>query len=116
MIEVTLPWPPKELSPNSRVHPQIKAKAAKMYRQACWALAKEAKLPRQGVDSVSLEITFHWPDRRKRDLDNCLASIKSGLDGVADAMGINDAQWTDIRLRLGFEIGGMVRVRVGVTQ
>ena len=111
-ISVTLPWPPKELSPNARVHHKAKARVAKTYREAAWALTKAAKLTGQGAGSVALEITFYWPDRRKRDLDNCLASIKSGLDGIADALGINDRQWQDIRIRVSPDIGGMVKVEI----
>ena len=33
-------------------------------------------------------------------MDNMLASIKSGLDGVADAMGVDDKHWS-ITLRRG---------------
>ena len=37
---IDLPWPPKELSPNARVHWTKKAKAAKAYRLECFILAK----------------------------------------------------------------------------
>jgi crossover junction endodeoxyribonuclease RusA len=33
------------------------------------------------------------PDKRRRDWDNVVASLKSGLDGIADALGIDDARF-----------------------
>jgi crossover junction endodeoxyribonuclease RusA len=39
---------------------------------------------------VHLFIEFMPPDRRARDDDNLIASFKSGRDGMADALGIND--------------------------
>jgi crossover junction endodeoxyribonuclease RusA len=104
---LTLPWPPKELSPNARVHRLAKAKFAKEYRYACWVLAKEAKLVAP-EGQVHLKITFFPPTRQPRDLDNCLASIKSGLDGVADALGINDRDFRPITIDIASAIGGLI--------
>jgi crossover junction endodeoxyribonuclease RusA len=94
MNTVKLPWPPKELSPNSNLHWSKKSKKKKEYRTACWALALEAKLQApQGDEKIEIEITFYPPDRRPRDADNMVAAIKSGLDGVADALKINDKRF-----------------------
>jgi len=89
--KVVLPWPPKELSPNSSLHWSKKAKKKKEYRTACWALALEAGLKAPESDGkIELEITFCPPDKRHRDADNMVAAIKSGLDGLADALRVND--------------------------
>jgi crossover junction endodeoxyribonuclease RusA len=106
---IILPWPPKELSPNARVHRQAKAKQAKAYRESCFWLTKEAQ-ERLSGGRVHLTITFVPPDRRARDLDNMLASIKSGLDGMADALGVNDKIFRPVTLDVADEIGGMVRI------
>lgn len=110
-MTVTLPWPPRELSPNGRAHWGAKARAAKQYRTACWALAKEAKVQIPDGDQIHLWIDFYPPSRRKRDADNCLASIKNGLDGLADALGVNDSRFV-VHPMLREEIGGMVKVRI----
>ena len=102
---LVLPWPPKELSPNARVHRLAKARVARTYREACWALTKQSKLVPPGMH---LKITFVPPTRQPRDLDNCLASIKSGLDGVADALGLNDKAFRPITIDLADSVGGMV--------
>lgn len=88
-----LPWPPKELSPNARVHRQVKARATKAYREEVYKLAKAAALYLPDSEHVSMRFEFHPPDNRARDLDNMLASIKAGIDGIADAMEVNDARF-----------------------
>lgn len=84
---VTLQLPHKSLSPNSRCHWATKARAAKGYRSAAWAVALE-RLGRdpapQWVQAVC-QCRFYFPDRRIRDCDNLLASLKSAFDGLADA-------------------------------
>jgi crossover junction endodeoxyribonuclease RusA len=42
---------------------------------------------------IKLTVTFVMPDKRLRDTDNCLAAAKAGLDGMADALGVNDRQF-----------------------
>ena len=111
MTSVILPWPPRELSPNSRTHWAKKAKAAKAYRLDCFYLAKEAKVTAPKEGPINLHIEFVPPDRRPRDLDNMLASIKSGLDGLAEALGVNDKRFT-LTLSVVYGIGGMVKVRI----
>lgn len=111
MNEVTLPWPMKELSPNARVHWARLAKAKKSYRSACFWLAKEAKLqaPAEGV--IRIEMAFYPPCRRTRDEDNLLASMKSGLDGLADALAVNDSRFK-VEWTIEEKLGGMVKVRI----
>ena len=112
MIE--LPWPPKELSPNARVHWTKKAKAAKAYRAECYMLAKAAGVKVPPGQRVALMIEFIPPDRRARDDDNCLASFKAGRDGIADALGVDDRRFvTSLWLADEPVYGGAVRVTIG---
>jgi crossover junction endodeoxyribonuclease RusA len=107
---LTLPWPPKALSPNSRTHRLAKAKAAKAYRLACWAIAKQSGI-KLAPGRYALNLTFFPPTKQPRDLDNCLASIKAGLDGVADAWGINDRDFRPITIDLAETIGGLILLK-----
>ena len=90
-----LPWPKPALSPNARTHWALKSRVAKGYKSTCHWTAKEAKahLLQYPDGPLKVEITFHPPNKRKRDLDNLVASFKSGQDGVADAMGVDDARF-----------------------
>ncbi len=119
-FQVELPWPDSALSPNARLHWSKAARAKKVYRAKCRTIGLAAGLGYvEGLPSapaaVLVHLEFFPPDRRARDWDNMLASMKSGLDGLADAMGVDDSRW-----RLGFEVmdvpakGGRVVVDVEV--
>jgi crossover junction endodeoxyribonuclease RusA len=92
-MKLTLPWPPRELSPNARVHWAVKSKAAKSYRTlgSYAALLADAKVTWDGV--IHAFITFYPPDKRQRDDDNLIASFKSARDGIADALGVDDKRF-----------------------
>jgi crossover junction endodeoxyribonuclease RusA len=68
MNKIALPWPPKVLSPNARVHWSVKSKAAKAYRAACFTLCKEAKLTVDWEGDIHVWVDYFGPDRRHRDL------------------------------------------------
>lgn len=106
-----LAWPPMALNPNARVHFMKLAAAKKSYREDCAWQAHNQGARRIEAEKLKLRITFVPPDRRHRDLDNMLASIKSGLDGIADVLGVNDRNWT-LEISRADHIGGMVRVEV----
>lgn len=110
-LQLTLPWPPKELSPNARQHWSKLARAKKAYRAACAWTAKEQGAQRIEADRLHLTLVFVPPNRRAHDLDNCLARMKSGLDGLADVLGVDDKRWS-LTISKSDEVGGMVRVEV----
>ena len=111
MIVLTLPWPPKELSPNARQHWSKLAKVKKAYRAACGWTAKEQGAARIEAGKLHLALTFFPPTRRAYDLDNALARMKSGLDGLADVLGVDDKHWS-LSIARADEIGGFVRIEV----
>jgi crossover junction endodeoxyribonuclease RusA len=109
---IRLPWPPKELSPNARVHYRARAEVVKAYRtQAYWiADANLLAMPYEG--EIVLSVEFLPPDKRRRDLDNMLASAKAALDGLADAHAVNDHRFA-LFLRRGEPTkGGAILVTV----
>jgi len=111
---VFLPWPPKELSPNYRGHWAKVAQVKRTYRQACWALAREAGLgpgTLAGAKRAELILLFFPPNRQPRDHDNLIAAMKAGIDGLADAMKVDDRIFT-ITSTVVDSIGGMVRAVV----
>ena len=125
MIVVTLPFPDSRLNPNRSKGAHWAATSAlrKAARNsAAWA-TKGAMLQRLlekqppldlGSAAVSLTITFVQPDRRARDRDNLLAACKPALDGVADALEINDSQFDPITIRREYGAKpGSVRIEIG---
>ncbi len=98
-MTVTLGWPSRALSPNARTHWATLARAKKAARYEGWraATGMVVRLPVAVVVgtpvSLRIQVTFHPPNARRRDLDNCIASIKPHLDGISDAIGIDDSRW-----------------------
>lgn len=105
-LSVTLPWPPKELSPNFRTRStRWIAKVRKEYR------AKVAETAWQrGVQpgrGLRLErIIFHPPNANVGDIDNYTARMKAGQDGLADAMGVDDQEFNDVPREIGAIVKG----------
>jgi crossover junction endodeoxyribonuclease RusA len=111
MIDMTLPWPPKELSPNARVHWRQKHKHAKAYRHACGLIALALGAPRLSGKKY-FWVTFCPPNRRSYDDDNLLARFKAGRDGIADGLGIDDKNFVTT-INVGEPVaGGSVRVHI----
>jgi crossover junction endodeoxyribonuclease RusA len=108
---ITLPWPPKELSPNARMHWARLAKAKKAYREACAWSAKQQGAKTIAADKLHLTLTFYAPTKRAFDLDNALSRCKAGLDGLCDVLGVDDSKWS-LTIRKAETIGGFVRVEV----
>ena len=108
---VTLPFPDARLNPNrangrhwagtANIKKIARNEAAWLTKQAMreWAFDSAALRAMQAGGSIPLMVTFSQPDRRYRDRDNLLASIKSSLDGVAGALGVNDSQFDPVTIR-----------------
>ena len=111
MIEITLPWPPRELSPNSRTHWRKAAPIKAKYRDACYILTKQARAVIDWEGDIHAWIDFYPPDRRHRDDDNMIAAFKSGRDGVAEALGVNDKRFRT-HPYVKDQIGGMIKIRL----
>lgn len=108
-MKVTLPWPPISLSPNTRQHWRALARAKKAYRQACAMQARVQGLRKIDATRLHVALLFVPPNRRAFDLDNLLARMKSGLDGLADVLGVDDKDWK-LTIDKADAIGGMVQV------
>lgn len=108
---VIFPWPPKELSPNARLHWRVLALAKKAYRAECARQALVQGLQPIKAERVHVSLLFVPPNRRAFDLDGLLSRMKSGLDGLADVLQVDDSQWS-LSIAKTDEIGGMVRVSI----
>lgn len=118
MQTVTLPWPPSCLTPNAkrRKHWRAYAPATKAYRELCAWEAKAAGLKRRNDPALHLSITFLPPCNRKRDLDGMLGAFKAGLDGLSDALGVDDSKWS-LSIRKGEKTkGGAVIVQIEASE
>lgn len=84
---ITLPHPPKALAPNARPHYMAKSRAVANYKGAARLLATEKinEANWKTVKRASLHVKVYFRTNRTRDKDNFLASMKSALDGFAEA-------------------------------
>jgi crossover junction endodeoxyribonuclease RusA len=94
---LTFPWPPKQLSPNARVHWAVKAKVAKSYRSDCILTARKEWIDLVGKSKF--KIIFLPPSRRRNDADNQIASFKAGFDALSFMTKVDDSkfEWTYVR-------------------
>ena len=93
MSVITLPFPPSSLSGHCKGHWRAKYEVTRKHRN--WARlatidAKVRGLPADG--DICLKVTFVPPDRRG-DRTNYPNRLKPYLDGVADALGVNDCRF-----------------------
>lgn len=103
-ILIELGWPAKALNPNSREHFMTKARYTKASKDtAFWATRAAiglAKFEHDGVSRIAFVTTAYPPDKRGRDDDNLIASMKPFRDGIAKALGVDD-KFFDQRLQWG---------------
>ena len=100
---VTLPWPASELGGNAGWgRSYMRAKAAA--RETAWGYALEQPTPNRPYDCVRVDVVFHPPDQRRRDLDNMLRASKAYIDGLVIANVITDD---------GFKVVRCITISVG---
>lgn len=95
-VVVSLPLPPRELSPNGRFHHLAKARAVKAYRGSSLLLIRQsrAKAGNPVFGHVVIDYEFYLaPARagiddglyRPRDVDNAIGAMKAFQDALRDA-------------------------------
>jgi len=115
MKEIILPWPDRKLHPNARVHWAVRARAAKAARQYAGTLGWAHGLHREHWPDgrIDVHIMGYRPTARKTDRDGLLSALKPSLDGLADAMGVDDSRFVP-HPDIADEVrkGGEVRIRI----
>jgi crossover junction endodeoxyribonuclease RusA len=90
-MTVTLPLPPKSLSPNARISWRSRHRLTKHARTVAKLHTLSALHGNQPPAFHHYSLTFYFPDNRRRDDDNASASCKAYRDGIADALHIDDS-------------------------
>lgn len=95
---IRLPFPAKELMPNRKngSHWTTTKKVKDQQRLAGRICALASGEFKDKGGNIPLSLLYLTPDRRKRDLDNLLAASKAMLDGVAEALGVDDSRFRPI--------------------
>lgn len=110
---IILPWPPAALSGHAKGHWRAKAAVTGHHRK--WAIiathaAGEIAVPYDG--DIPISITFVPPNRRG-DRTNFANRLKPAIDGIADALGVNDSRFLPSYHYAEPEKPGRVEVVVG---
>lgn len=115
---IVLPFPPSSLSGHNNGRESIKGRIIKSRLVAthrAWAFhaTRDAKVKAQ-AESGDIPITFRFvpPDRRS-DRTNFPNRIKPYIDGIAEALGINDRRFLPSYEFADPEKPGRVEVRFG---
>jgi len=113
MIELSFPWPDRALSPNAR-DKWAKIAAVKQARACACRMTIDAGY-RSAPEGVELWLWFYPPTRKRYDLDNLIASMKPYIDGIFDALDVNDHEIIEIHaVREEQTTGGAVKLRIDV--
>lgn len=91
-VTLKLSWPARPLWQNSNAHFMAKARAVKAARREAMIASQAVGLHRiKGVISAELAFEFYPPiSSRATDIQNMPATVKAYIDGIADALGIDD--------------------------
>jgi len=114
-IRLSLPWPDRALSPNGRpshwgVEHRAKAKAFALAHRTTLAALGTSRKP--GWAAAAIHWEFHPKTANKVDDDNAEGSCKAYRDGIADALGMDDANFIATR-SFGEPVkGGCVHVTI----
>lgn len=112
-LHVVLDWPNRALSPNARCHWAIKRKAVQIARRMAHfeTFSKMQGCRAAPIGKIAYRFSFFPPDRRARDEDNLIASMKSSIDGIAEALRVNDKNFHILEPFVGTPVqGGCVHV------
>ena len=80
---LVLPWERPPLSLNDRMHWQVRGSWVRNVRDAAHLLAIQARVP--ALARCRVELVYAPRDRRTRDSDNLVATLKPLCDGLVDA-------------------------------
>lgn len=113
-MRLVLPYPDKALWPNGRAHFHAKARETKKHRTWAWTAAKGSKGVTLGNGPIPVAITLHpKASGPAPDADNVSAAAKAYLDGIAQAIGVNDKHFAAPTVKIASERTGQMIVEVG---
>jgi crossover junction endodeoxyribonuclease RusA len=91
-VQIELGWPAKALNPNSRDHFMTVSRLKRAAKDCAYWATKSVVPPAYAHDGtrIGFGVTAYPPDKRARDDDNLIASLKATRDGVAAALKTDD--------------------------
>ena len=83
-------FPPRDASPNARVHYMKLHSIKKAQGELMTGLILAQGIPDKPMEKAHLTITFESKDKRRRDIDNLLASCKAYIDALVPDVIVDD--------------------------
>ena len=83
-------FPPRDASPNARVHYMKLHSIKKAQGELMTGLILAQGIPAKPMEKAHLTITFESKDKRRRDIDNLLASCKAYIDALVPDVIVDD--------------------------
>lgn len=114
---ITLPFPPADLSGHNTGHYRTKSKLIATYRAEAFHLTRSAmrafnyQVPEEG--DIAISFRFYPPDDRG-DRVNFPNRLKAQIDGIAEALGVNDKRFLPSYSFAKKGTPGLVEVALGV--
>ena len=96
-----LPYTRPPLNLNDRSHYMVRSRKVRQLRGDVCTIARALRIPPLG--RIRVELHYRPRDNRRRDSDNCVATLKPCLDGLRDAGVIPDdtpgcVSWSEPRI------------------
>jgi crossover junction endodeoxyribonuclease RusA len=108
--------PDSKLSPNARLHYMLLYKAKREAKEEAYVIAKKVGVPDKPYHRVHITITYVSKDKRRRDMDNLLASTKPTIDGIVAAKVIEDDSVFNVSYSLYYEVGDKAKTIIEIEE
>lgn len=113
-MRLALPYPHKALWPNGRPHWAERAREVKKHRGWACALTKGHMAGFDSPTPIPVRITVHGRPRGPMpDRDGVVSAAKAYLDGIADALKINDRTFLAPTVEFASERGNQFIIELG---
>ena len=90
---ISLPWPSSALSGHNKGNYYVKAKVVATHRATAFHAVRDAKVSVPELGDISLRVRF-VPPTKQGDRINFPNRMKPYFDGIAEALGVNDARFS----------------------
>lgn len=115
-LRIQLPFLRPPLSMNDRKHWSYRQRQSKLLRTTACVLTRQERNAKRihVLPPIVIDLVWIVTDNRRRDADNPAATRKPVVDGVCDALGIDDDWRTvsgGVRIEKGETAGLWVEVR-----
>ena len=108
--------PDSKLNPNARLHYMLLHKAKREAKEEAYVIAKKGGVPDKPYHRVHINITYVSTDKRRRDMDNLLASTKPTIDGIVTAGVIEDDSVFNVSYSLYYEVGDKTKTIIEIEE